>query len=168
MIFIFTTRCWKWWGQQSLLLFSISILCFIFLKGWRHHQVLLLSGQGRHRVFLDIYHHLSVKLGHRSFENFMNFSDVNKFMKNFGSKFSTLELRSLELVYRWDLPKMMWLFVKKPKHRGIILCHKVAETISISHFNLKHWEWTETERVSSNWGQTHFQRGYWSHLIIAN
>ena len=105
MIFIFTTRCWKWWGQQSLLLFSISILCFIFLKGWRHHQVLLLSGQGRHRVFLDIYHHLSVKLGHRSFENFMNFSDVNKFMKNFGSKFSTLELRSLELVYRWDLPK---------------------------------------------------------------
>ena len=38
-------------------------------------------------------------------ENFGNFSDVNKFMKNFGSKFSTLELRSLELVYRWDLPK---------------------------------------------------------------
>ena len=112
MIFIFTTRCWKWWGQQSLLLFSISILCFIFLKGWRHHQVLLLSGQGRHRVFLDIYHHLSVKLGHRSFENFMNFSDVNKFMKNFGSKFSTLELRSLELVYRWDLPKNNVAFCK--------------------------------------------------------
>ena len=112
MIFIFTTRCWKWWGQQSLLLFSISILCFIFLKGWRHHQVLLLSGQGRHRVFLDIYHHLSVKLGHRSFENFMNFSDVNKFMKNFGSKFSTLELRSLELVYRWDLPKNDVAFCK--------------------------------------------------------
>ena len=106
MIFIFTTRCWKWWGQQSLLLFSISILCFIFLK---------VEGTIRSFSFLDkdviefsqisMYHHLSVKLGHRSFENFMNFSDVNKFMKNFGSKFSTLELRSLELVYRWDLPK---------------------------------------------------------------
>lgn len=43
----------------------------------------------------------------------MNFSDVNKFMKNFGSKFSTLELRSLELVYRWDLPKNDVAFCKK-------------------------------------------------------
>ena len=43
----------------------------------------------------------------------MNFSDVNKFMKNFGSKFSTLELRSLELVYRWDLPKNNVAFWKQ-------------------------------------------------------